>query len=49
MRAIHKFIYSGEEPEAKNENEEGESDENRNTSEWFISRRQKEFRDDKNK
>jgi len=49
MRAIHKFIYSGEEPEAKNEDEEGESDENRNTSEWFISKRQKEFRDDKNK
>jgi len=44
MRAIHKFIYSGEEigkVEDKNEN-----DERRNTSDWFITRRQKEFRGD---
>jgi hypothetical protein len=45
MRAIHKFIYSGEEIQR----EEYEMDENkteRNTSDWFISRRQKEFRGD---
>ena len=43
MRAIHKFIYSGEEigkVEKKND------DENRNTADWFITRRQKEFRGD---
>jgi hypothetical protein len=45
MRAIHKFIYSGEEigkVEKKNE----ENDENRNTADWFITRRQKDFRGD---
>jgi hypothetical protein len=45
MRAIHKFIYSGEEigkVEKKNEN----IDENRNTDNWFITRRQKDFRED---
>jgi len=45
MRAIHKFIYSGEEigkVEKKNE----ENDENRNTADWFITRRQKDFRRD---
>jgi hypothetical protein len=43
MRAIHKFIYSGEEigkVEKKNETD----DENRNTADWFITRRQKDFR-----
>jgi len=40
LRAIHKFIYSGEEI-GKVEN-----DERRNTSDWFITRRQKEFRGD---
>ena len=45
LRAIHKFIYSGEEI-GKAENNESGSEEKRNTSEWFISRRQKEFRDD---
>lgn len=45
MRAIHKFIYSGEEP-GPIENAEREDGENRNTSEWFISKRQKEFRGD---
>jgi len=45
MRAIHKFIYSGEEPGTV-EHEEKEDDEKRNTSEWFISKRQKEFRGD---
>ena len=45
MRAIHKFIYSGEEigkVEKKNE----ENDENRSTADWFITRRQKDFRGD---
>jgi len=44
LRAIHRFIYSGEEigkVERKTENNsEGDK------SEWFISRRQKEFRKD---
>jgi hypothetical protein len=44
LRAIHRFIYSGEEI-GKVENED-ENVENRNTSDWFISRRQKEFRGD---
>ncbi len=43
MRAIHKFIYSGEEI-GKVENDLKNSDESRNTSDWFISRRQKEIR-----
>jgi hypothetical protein len=45
MRAIHKFIYSGEEI-GKVENDVDENDERRNTSDWFITRRQKEFRGD---
>jgi hypothetical protein len=45
MRAIHKFIYSGEEIE-KVENDVDENDDRRNTSDWFITRRQKEFRGD---
>jgi hypothetical protein len=43
MRAIHKFIYSGEEI-GKVEKETDENDENRNASDWFISRRQKDLR-----
>jgi hypothetical protein len=43
MRAIHKFIYSGEEI-GKVENDDKENDEKRNTSDWFITRRQKDFR-----
>jgi hypothetical protein len=43
MRAIHRFIYSGEEI-GKLENEKDNNEENRDTSDWFISRRQKEFR-----
>jgi hypothetical protein len=43
MRAIHKFLYSGEEIR-KVENDAGENDETRNTSDWFISRRQREIR-----
>jgi hypothetical protein len=43
MRAIHKFIYSGEEiGRVVNEL----NDEKRNTSDWFITRRQKDFRGD---
>jgi hypothetical protein len=48
LRAIHKFIYSGEEI-GKVENDESGSERKRNTSEWFISRRQKEFREDDEK
>jgi len=44
MRAIHKFIYSGEEIGKVEKNEE--NDENRNTADWFITRRQKDFRGD---
>jgi hypothetical protein len=45
MRAIHKFIYSGEEI-GKVENDAEKDDERRNTSDWFISRRQRDFRGD---
>lgn len=45
LRAIHKYIYSGEEIE-KVENDVDNDDERRHTSDWFISRRQKEFRGD---
>ena len=43
MRAIHKFIYSGEEI-GKVENDADNDDENRNTSDWFITRRQKDLK-----
>jgi hypothetical protein len=42
MRAIHKFIYSGEEI-GKVLEKSKENDENRNTSDWFITRRQKDL------
>jgi hypothetical protein len=45
MRAIHKFIYSGEEI-GKVEKKVDENDENRNTSDWFITRRQKDLREE---
>ncbi|MEI8225524.1 MAG: DUF5063 domain-containing protein [Bacteroidota bacterium] len=45
MRAIHKFIYSGEEI-GKVEIDDDNNDERRNTSDWFIARRQKDFRGD---
>jgi hypothetical protein len=45
MRAIHKFIYSGEEI-GKVERKDEENNENRNTADWFITRRQKDFRGD---
>lgn len=43
MRAIHKFIYSGEEISSIEEDKD-EEPENRDTSDWFITRRQKELR-----
>lgn len=43
MRAIHKFIYSGEEI-VKVEKKSDQDDENRNTADWFITRRQKDLR-----
>jgi len=43
MRAIHKFIYSGEEI-GKVEVKTKDNYENRNTSDWLITRRQKDFR-----
>jgi hypothetical protein len=42
MRAIHRFLYSGEEI-GKNEKETKENDEDRNTADWFISRRQRDI------
>jgi hypothetical protein len=45
MRAIHKFIYSGEEI-GKVEKIDKTDDENRNTADWFITRRQKDLRGD---
>jgi hypothetical protein len=45
MRAIHKFIYSGEEI-GKVERKDEQYDENRNTADWFITRRQKDLRGD---
>jgi len=45
QRAIHKFIYSGEEIESIDE-KEIRDDERRNTKDWFISKRQSEFRED---
>lgn len=44
LRAIHKFIYSGE--ELIKGDSDTVNDEERNTSGWFISRRQKEYRGD---
>jgi hypothetical protein len=44
LRAIHKFIYSGEEI-GKVESHD-ESDEERNTSDWFVTRRQRDLRGD---
>lgn len=44
LRAIHKFIYSGENIEEVDDKDE--DIEKRNRSDWFISRRQKELRGD---
>lgn len=43
LKAIHRFIYSGEEIGSREVEEDG-GDERRDTSEWFISKRQKDFR-----
>ena len=47
LRAIHKYIYSGEEitglPDPEQDNRE-----QRDTGEWFISKRQKDLRGDDN-
>lgn len=43
MRAIHKFLYSGEEI-GKVEKADEDQDEHRNTADWFITRRQKDLR-----
>lgn len=43
MKAIHKFIYSGEEI-GRIEADAREDEARRDTSGWFISKRQKEFR-----
>jgi hypothetical protein len=43
MRAIHKFIYSGEEI-GRVEKKDSLEDAGRDTSDWFISRRQKDLR-----
>lgn len=45
MRAIHKFIYSGEEI-GRLEINNMEDESKRDTSKWFITKRQKEFRRD---
>jgi hypothetical protein len=44
LRAIHKFIYSGEETDQADIIDD--NPEEKDTSEWFISRRQNEFRED---
>lgn len=44
LRAIHRFIYSGEEIGVIKEDDN--SDEDRDTSDWIISKRQKDFRED---
>jgi hypothetical protein len=43
LRAIHKFIYSGEEI-GKVEEKKSRNDDSRNTADWFITRRQKDLR-----
>jgi hypothetical protein len=43
MRAIHSFIYSGEEI-GQIEDDEEQNNEEKNTSDWFISRRQRDYR-----
>ena len=45
LRAVHSFIYSGGETGIIEDKDE-RNEEERNTSDWFISRRQKDFRND---
>jgi hypothetical protein len=42
LRAVHRFIYSGEEI-GKAVKDTDENGENRNTADWFITRRQKDL------
>jgi len=45
LRAIHRFIYSGEEIEASDEKtKKKDPGDERKTDDWFISKRQKDFR-----
>ncbi|HOB84661.1 MAG TPA: DUF5063 domain-containing protein [Bacteroidales bacterium] len=44
LRAIHRFIYSGEEAGPVEDIDDKNAE--RDTSEWFISKRQKDFRGD---
>lgn len=50
LRAIHNLRYGPEELEENEESEPGQADkqisENRNASDWFISRRQEDLRDE---
>jgi hypothetical protein len=46
MRAIHKFLYSGEEIGKVEKRDDDVIDESRNTSDWFITRRQKDLQGD---
>ncbi len=46
LRAIHRFIYSGEEI-GKADDENIVNDDSKNTTDWLISRRQKDFRSDR--
>lgn len=43
LRAIHRFIYSGEEI-GRTDNDKREDVNTKDTSEWFIAKRQREFR-----
>jgi hypothetical protein len=44
IRAIHRFLYSGEEIGRIETEEHEQDDERRDTSEWFISKRQQDYR-----
>jgi len=46
IRAIHRFIYSGEDIGRVETDEHDNDDKRRDTSEWFISKRQQDFRGD---
>jgi hypothetical protein len=45
LREIHKFVYSGEEPQAT-EPENDDENQDRNTSDWFITKRQRDLQGD---
>lgn len=46
LKAIHKYIYSGENLNDPSEVDTDESADNTDKSEWFISKRQKDYRKD---